>query len=285
MATINAYSPILRNIPANQQVVAGATVTFNIPVGELTYSDVTLYYTKAGVAATYAQMVADITRARVKLNGIVIQELTGKQFLDTFAFLGHTLNNGELPFIFAQPTARTPVLESLTSLGTAGLNQASIEVDVAAGAGANLAMSLNAMCHKRAEVPGMLLRRSTFNLGASIVGLNEFATLPVSIGDLVSIHFDGTSAPITAIEMRLDDALIYEGPLTVLHNRQKRYGRVPQTNYVHIDMCLRDNLAEKQPLADTADFRLKITTSAAGNIPVVMDTLAAPFGLPAAVKK
>lgn len=284
MATINGYAPIMRKIPASQAPVAGTTVTFNIPVGEVTYSDITLYYTKTGVAATYAQMVSDITRARVKLNGITVQELTGKQFLDTFAYLGHTINNGEFPFLFAQPTARTPVLESLTALGTYGLNQASIEIDIASGATGTLAMELNALCHFRAEAPGLLITRKTFNLNCSVIGVNEFTNLPVSVGDLLALHFDGTAPTITAVEIRLDDRLIFEGTLTALHNRLKRYGRVPQTNYAHVEMVMRDNLAEKQPLADVADFRIKLTTTATGNVPVVMDTLAAPFGVPA-VKK
>ncbi len=285
MATINGYAPILRNIPASQTPVAGATVTFNIPVGELTYSDISLNYTKTGVAATYAQMVSDITRARVKLNGVTVQELTGKQYLDSFAYLGHTINSGEFPFLFAQPTARTPILESLTSLGTYGLNQASIEIDIASGATGTLAMSLNALCHKRAEAPGFLISRKSFNLNCSVIGVNEFASLPVSIGDLLSLHFDGSTAGITAVEIRLDDSLIFEGNLTALHNRLKRYGRVPQTNYAHVEMVMRDNLAEKQPLADTADFRIKLTTTGTGNVPVIMDTLAAPFGIPSAAKK
>lgn len=282
MATINPYAPIQRNIPSSQTAVAGATVTFNIPVGELTYSDIVLYYTKTGTAATYAQMVADILKVRVKLNGITIQELSGKQFLDSFAYLGHTINNGEIPILFAQPTARTPVLESLTSLGTSGLNQASIEVDLASGAGASLAMSLNVMCHLRSEVPGLLISRKNFTLTCPVVGVNEFTQLPISIGDLLALHFDGAASPITNVEIRLDDRLLFEGSPSILANRLKRYGRVPQSGYVHAEMVMRDNLAEKQPLADTADFRIKLTVTTAGNVPVIMDTLAAPFGLPAA---
>ena len=85
------------------------------------------------------------------------------------------------------------------------------------------------------------------------------------------------SALITKVEVDLDSVSHFDGDIVTLKSIQKRSGRVPQAGIVVIEPTFLDRFDDVWPLAGVQDFRVKLTMSGAGSVPIVMETLNVPI--------
>ncbi|HEV7368949.1 major capsid protein P2 [Arenibaculum sp.] len=264
-------------LPSFSAVAAGQTANVTVPRGP-TYRQFMLDYRKAGVAATEAQMATDLTRIRIKVNGVARIDISAAHLITILKYMGFTIDAGVLPIFLAWPTARTPNYEEALAWGTRDVDTLTVEVDIAAGAGA-VTLEASAWINQTSLPLGPIMQMMTINSAASAGGVFELSTLPRSNGDLASIHF--FSANITGLELLIDGNRIVDAPLATLNASMKWTGRVPQANVVHYEPTWLDRYDDRVPLAGASDVRFKLNMSAAGTVPMVMCTLAAPLGIPA----
>ena len=263
----------LRRLPAGNQVGAGNTTTFQVPLGP-TYRDFNLRPKIAGVDATEAQMRAQMTQVRCKINGIQRWGGNGGRLIDLYEYYGFTLASGVFPMLFSRPNARTIVAEENSCLGTGNVDSLTIEVDLDAAATID-SIDLDAVYtpEKRDLGPLIEVHENTFTAGAA--GTFEISTLPRSRGDLVGMHL--FSSLITAFELEVDAVTYFDGDLTTLNNVLTRTGRAPVTNVVHYEPAYLDRYDDGIPLRGVQDFRQKLTMSGAGSVPIMMETLNVPI--------
>ncbi|HEV7283954.1 MAG TPA: major capsid protein P2 [Kaistia sp.] len=265
-------------LPSFNAVAAGQTANLLVPRGP-TYRQVLLDYRKAGTPATEAQMRTDLTKIRFKVNGVSRIDMSGSDLIDIVKYMGFVIEDGILPVFLAWPTARTATLEDALAWGTQDVDTFTIEVDIAAAAGA-VTLAATAITNPVRRPLGPIMQMNTLSFASSAAGVYELSTLPRSNGDLASIHFH--SSLITGLELLVDGSRYADGELSLMNAAVKWTGRVPQTGITTFEPIWLDRYEDRIPLHDKQDIRFKLTMSAAGAVRVNMLTIAAPLGIPAA---
>lgn len=262
-------------LPSMSAVQAGATASLNIPVGP-TYRQLFLLYKKAGVDATEAQMGTDLTKIRLKINGIVRFEISAADYIKLIKDQGFTINAGELPIFLSRPTARTPQLEEDGAWGTANVGTFTLEVDIASGAGT---ITLEAAAWTTADRRPLngIIQLLPYTFQAATGGQFEVSTLPRGNGDLWSLYLFTSNT--TGFEMEIDGVKISDAPMSVITNSRKWTGRVPQAGLFVFEPTWLDRGEDRIPLAGAQDFRVKLTLSGAETIRIYMETVIAPLGI------
>lgn len=266
---------LFRKLPSFSAVAAGQTANVQVPKGP-TYRQLILTYKKAGVDATEAQMAADLTKIRLKINGVTRLEASAADLISLAKYRGFTIDAGQLPVFLAWPTARTPIQEENLAWGTQNVDTFNVEVDIAAGAGA-VTLEASAWVTAEPRPLGPIIQVSTLFFAATASGTFEISTLPKGNGDLVALHL--ASAQITAVEVQVDSGNYLDGLTPALRSSYKWTGRVPQTNFQHYEPVWLDRYDDRIPLINKQDFRLKLTMGAADTVRIVMETMAAPLGV------
>jgi hypothetical protein len=263
-------------LPSFSAVAAGQTANLTIPKGP-TYRGLFLEYRTSGTLAVEADMSADITGIRVKVNGVVRWESSAADLIMTLKYQGFTVDAGILPIHFARPTLRTPVMEEATAWGTADVDTLTLEVDIASGATAPTLVG-HALVTPDSRPLGPIIQRTKFSYAATTAGVFEVPDLPKSNGDLFAIHF--ASSVVTGLELLIDGSRIADVPKVVADRILKDTGRVPQANVYHFDPTFLDRTDDRIALLNRQDVRFKLTVSGAGAVPIIMETVNAPLGLP-----
>lgn len=268
-------------LPNFNAVAAGQVANLTLPKGP-TYRQVLLNYRKAGVAATQAQMAADLTKIRFKINGIVRWEASAADWISTLLYLGFTIDAGVLPIFFAFPTARTPIMEEALAWGTADVDTLTCEVEIAAGAGA-VTLDADTIVTPESRPLGPIMQVQTIFSAASAAGTFELSTLPRTNGDLAAIHFFTPQA--TKVEVQMDGVNFVTADYSTLKTMYKWTGRLPQANVIHFEPIWLDRYDDRIPLQNKQDVRFKLTMGAADTVRILMMTMLAPLGIPAAAAR
>lgn len=263
------------NTFATVGVSQGATVS--VAPGP-TYQCFVLDYKRAGVAATEAQCKADITRVRIKINGTVRYECSGKHLIDCMnKYYGVGFTAGQLVIPLTRPWHKTIEGEENLGWGTKNVETMTIEVDIGATSVTPTLVG-EAFFAPYARDLGQIIEVHEFTFQAAVGGPLEISTLPKSIGDLVALHFD--SALATGVEVKINsvpaiegDDLITKSILTWLSER------TPQTDYLHVDALMRNRVDDAWPISAAREFMVYLTMSGAGAGSIVMETLNTPLAV------
>lgn len=262
-------------LPSVMAVAAGATANLNIPVGP-TYRNLGILYNRGGAAATEAQMISDLTKLRLKINGTVRYEVSASDYIAMLKQMGFSIVSGFLPIMLAPVTARTPEMEESLAWGTANVTNLTLEVDIA-GAAPTPELTVYAWTTAERRPLNAILQTLPFTVAATGAGLLEVPTLPRGNGDLYRLWI--FSANCTAIEVEADGIKVTDASLTFLRETSKFTGRVPQASLQVIEPTWLDRVDDRLRLADLQDFRLKLTMSGAETVRIYMDTVIAPLGI------
>jgi len=265
----------IRRLPAANIVAAASTSTFQVPRGP-TYRKFGLIY-KSGATpalATEATMASEIARIRIKVNGIIRFDVSGADWISLLKYYGYTITTGLLPIPLSRAYARTMAGEENTCWGTNNVETLTLEVDIAAGV-TNPSLDLDALYTPEKRDLGAIIQVLTHTFTASTSGQFEISSLPKSNGSLVGLHF--SSANLTALNVQLDSEDYFDADLTTLAALETDEGRVPQTNWTHLEPTLLDRFDDVWALEGVQDFRQKLTMSASGSVPIVMETLNVPI--------
>lgn len=249
-----------RPITSISPVVAGGTVTIDLPVGQ-TYHQVQLLLTNITAAqGTQIQVIAGTK---------VIQEF------DDFAELD-ALND-----FYARPQAgnyhtiwfdRPELHESdreLTALGTIGLETVQIKFKVDAAA---ISPAVSVRADRSIGTPvGLItkIKRAAYPFTSS--GEVDMSKMP-KIGKVVGLHYKKATDDITTLRIVRDEVDQVETTVADLEEWQKQYGRVPVANYVHYDFTMKgdlDHSLEVQQYSDgmpVQEFYSKLTLGTAETV-------------------
>lgn len=276
MASAYGFLPFRKLPTFGPAPVANGISTIEIPIGP-TYYAIALNYKVNGVNCTEAQAKADIKFVRLKVNGVTRMECSGKHLVDVInKYYGISWVDGQIFVPLARPWYRTPEAMENTAWGTRNLNSLTLEVEFGSPI-VSPTMTADALFSYASRDLGMIVEVHEFTHAISGAGQAEYTSLPKGNGDLVALHADG--AIITQLDLDINQQTVINGNTAASQSITRWMGeRSPQTNYVHVEGQLRNLLSEGVPLIGVSDFRVKPTTSGAGTIYYVMETLNTPLG-------
>lgn len=257
--------------------VQGGMSTVRVPIGP-TYYGFALRYKVNGVDCTEAQAKTDIRALRVKINDQTRLEYTGKHLVEIAnKYYGLGFTAGQIFIPLARPWYKTAEAVENTAWGTANVENLTIEIDWNTPI-VSPTLDIHAFYSIYSRDLGTIIETREVSYNAGTVGQQEITTLPKTNGDIVALHLE--SANITVCDIEVNTQLYTQGQdLSIMQNFTKWFAlRTPQTGYVHFDAHLRDLLSDGIPVVNASDFRLKPSVSAAGLIPILVETLNAPFG-------
>ena len=267
-----------RKLPDFATVAAGSMATLMAPKG-WTYRGIILKYSANGVAANEATMKADILKVRLKINGNTRYEASATQLIDIQTkYYGNAVTDGMLFVPLSRMFLKTMEAQDNTAWGTRNVDTFAIEVDIGGGA-------LSPVLVAHAEVDpvaadlGAIIEGHTYTYNASGAVTMEVADMPKSNGQLVGLHIQ--SPLVTEANLSVNGVEFLNTDIDVMHSILKRRPlyREPVSGWVHIDPLALNRIADAWPMA-VEDFRLKLKTSGAGPVPIFVETLSAPLGLP-----
>lgn len=268
-----------RKLPSFATVGAGQMATLNVPKGWI-YRGLVLRYQTGGVDATEAQMKADLTSIRLKINGNTRYEASAEQLLDIQTkFYGESVVAGMLFIPLQRRWLKTVEAQDNTAWGTSNVDTFTVEADVAAGA---LAPSLvaHAEVDPAASDLGVIVEGHSFFYNAAGAGQLEISDLPKSFGQLVGLHMK--TAVVSGLQLTVNGVQFLDTDVDVMNAiyRREPMNRAPVAGWVHVDPLALNRIGDAWPMS-VEDFRLKLTVTGAGPIALFMETLSAPLGLPA----
>lgn len=280
----NRSTPIIREVPGAvlSQPTPAAPFIVNIPL--FTWAQLLVYFTIAGVAATRAQMAAQVASVRVVLSGREIWIGTGAQLLSLAAFYAQTDSAanypGFLPINFLRSWSADKVDGEAAILGTKDQSNLQIEITMSAGATINGATLYGARLQEPEET-GITTRvvRVSPNIGS--VGLSVYPDLPAPRdGDqLLAIHvFPPVVANLTRLGYVRDEVRIIDDLPAVLDRIAVDSGqpRTPQgaNGMVSIDFtALTGNPGDGVDMSRVGSHQLELTfaNAAPGTFAILLE--------------
>jgi hypothetical protein len=175
-------TPLQLEMPGawQSQPSAGALCLVKLPTG-VTYALIALELTIAGVAATRAQIAAQIEYVRVKLSGNELWNSTPSQLMARDNFLAGVDTQTAYPGYLMLPIASTwekdPADGMVTAMGTKDQSAVEIEVKMAAGATIN-AGAAYAIQDPVSQNTGMVARVIRLNPTLGLIGENTVIDVP-----------------------------------------------------------------------------------------------------------
>lgn len=225
----------LTPVPTVLNVAASSTATIQVdPVG--TYFGLRIYYTRSGVAATVAEIAADIAKIRVNLNGTTQWELTGAELQMQNAWRGISPANGEIPLWFHEPTRKEERVQDFRSWGMVGVDTFTVEIDLAASASTPAITCLRYWI-PNPTVMGEIRKFKRQTVAIAATGDTVINTLPRN-DRVLSMHCNSTV--ITNWKVKLNNFEMYNHAPVRLHNLAKEYGFTAQTGWSHLSFDFRN---------------------------------------------
>lgn len=268
----------LNRLPSFSGVAAGASPSVQLERGRITYRTIILNYAESGTPANEATMKAAIKRVNFKINGITRFSVSGKYIIDVLnKYYGIAFNAGRLVIPLARPWLKTMAAEENVGWGMRNVSTFEVQVELAPTA-TNPTLSGDAFVSVDANGRdlGTIVEVHEVNFASATSGKFEIPSLPKGNGDLVALHLD--NANITHVEAIIDRVPFIDGDLGNLQTLYTWTGeRIPQSGYTHIDALVLNRLGDVWPISKANSFNLNPTLSAAGSVPIIMETLNTPL--------
>lgn len=257
-------------------VAPGATATLDLPTGALIYHGLQILYGTGTVGgANQANMEAEITAVRIKLNGKVQRRFSAAELFAINAFHGIGFEAGILPIFFSEPWRRTGEGEDALAWGMADIDTFQIEIDIAGGA---TAPTLEA----RAEVMrgnrnlGPITKWRRYTVPVSGIGIVNYTTLPKNDAYYKLHCFSGN---VAAIDVRVDQLERFEATAARNEARLRQvYAKSPQAGVFHAVFDPTDRVSDalqmrKADGSPVSEFRIDFDMSVAASFDMIAETL------------
>lgn len=261
-------------LPSISNVLPGSIATLELPIGP-TYEKLIFDLT-----ASSGLDAADIGRINLLIDGEVVQTYKNlarlnklndynKRDADIMSgtaaqFVIH-LNRAEL---------ESEIWRAAPGIGTDDVQTFHVEIEIASGAPASIAMRAHALVNPARQKLGAFFRIREFPANSAVAGVFEADKLPRGPWYSV-IHL--FKSDVTHVEVEANGVKIVDATKEVLERVQKGASpvqRVPQTaDATHIDMITNGNLLESLPTANLSDFRVKMTLGTSGAVDIVTETV------------
>lgn len=261
-------------LPSFQAVAAGQTATVDLPTNGTYHSLLVKYSTATAGGATQANMEAELTEIRIKVNGKVQRRFTAEELFDINVYHGQTIETGKLQIYFSEPWLRTVQGEDALAWGMADVSTFQVEVDIDAGA-TSPALGISAVWTKDARNMGPIVKWRKFVVPVAATGIVNVSTLPKS-DSYYAIH--SKSANIADVEVKVDQETRFEGTLSDVQAVQKNYGKVPVTGWFHTDFRYTNRASDALAMVSkegkpVSNFQIDFNMSSATSFGVVTEVL------------
>lgn len=268
----------LVKLPSLSRVIAGSKATLEFPIGP-TYNRIIFALT--GTAPT----VAHIGRMDLLIDGKVIQTYKNLQRLfdlnSYYARSADTINQFALhlfraELVAAQGDGKGGVVDvrRLPGIGTADVATMHMEIDIAAGAPADIGIIAYAEVDPTPQPVGVVVKVREFPYSSAVAGEVEISSLPRGPW-YQAIHL--FKADVSAVRVEANGVVIVDGTKAVLERTEKEASptkRVPITaSATHIDFCTEGDIGQSIKTEQLQDFRLKMTLATAGAVDIIAETL------------
>lgn len=257
-------------------VGVGQTATLDLPPGRR-YFNVFLYYKGT---ANQATIEADITEIRVVVNGKVQRRFSAADLNVVNAFNGFAFRAGLIPIFFSEHKRRTIQGEEGLAWGTANVSTFRIEIDIA---GTAVAPTLSARAEvDNAEVPLLgIIKWYKETFAATGAQTLNITTLP-KLDAYCRLH--ARSALVTEVKVTVDQTEIYDCTNDIAKDFLARRSFAPVANNFHVAFDDDDQVTSALPmfrqvgnvLVPVNEFRVDVTASGAGNIPLLLERFGNP---------
>ena len=261
-----------RKMPSFEGIAAGSTATLRLPIGR-TYEQLLITYG----GATLAQL----NELRIIANGEVIHRVTEFTRLDSMnKFEGRAAAGGVIVFDFNRYKIRTRAGEEFTGLGTGvqddpnKITTLTCEIDID-GAASSPTLSSKAL-QSAPRMVGMIKKTRQFTYSAGASGEFEISDLPK--GDTINKIFIANQGVlgITKVVIERDNFIEFERSVAENASIQTDGVRVPQSDYVVYDPTEAGNGSESLATKGVQDFRIRLTLTAGGQVPLIVETIGVP---------
>lgn len=268
--------------PSISRVSPGSKAVLELPIGP-TYKRIDFTVTAAsGLDAS------DINRINVVMNGVIIQTfknlqrlmdinayharpadaMAGTAALFSIHFASREFDSG-LPL---NPNAHAARLAPC--MGTAGLTSLTVELEIASGAPASIAMSANTVSIGDVQPPGQFIQVQEYPWASSVAAEVDYDKL---LRDKAYVAMHLFKSDINAVKIEKDQRIYLDATKSLLELDQKNaapFARAPVTgSATHIDFCLDGNIMDTFKTFGSQDLRLKMTFGTTGAVDIVTETL------------
>lgn len=245
-----------------QNVAPGNVATLTLPCGKngATLDKVILELSGAGFLPSHIEYI------RGKANGRVFyDESTGTVMNARDAYKGIFTSNQFLTLDFTEANARNGAVEQLlSSIPLSMLQSLTFEFKLAAAAPSVARLDAQIVVRQPTQNPFISKKLNT-TMGFGGSG-EQIMQLPVggAGGKLkrIWVH-ESVAGNISAVEIRIGNAIAYETNRAKLEFSQKQNGLVPQTGVVVLDMIEDGNMAGVLDTGNASNVELRITGTAA----------------------
>lgn len=250
-------------------ITTGEAISFRVPVGStLLRSD--LRFMVSSTPATLAQIVAQVARVRLTVDGEVKFDLTGTQAAMQANFYRNgsaaTSLTGILPLFWARPWMALIDNQDALAYGLEEADSAALEVTFTG----TVTITAVSLTHKitageplREHIVSSALPRS-FGSAAT----EDIADLPRNdLFSIYALHIETTTTYIDNIEILADNNRVaYWNSIASLNEDylDQGIGRTVQTGYASIDFCRRNRHIDALPLT-MKDLRVRVGWNTAPN--------------------
>lgn len=263
-------------LPSISRVVPGSKAVLEVPVKGPTYKKVLFVITAAA-----GLDVSDIGRIDVLFNGNVRQTYKNLQrLIDLNTYykrstdsVGATRIEFMLSFFSAQYDNLAYKLA--TGIGTADLASFNIEMEIATGAPADIAMEATAYIDTEPQPIGAFVGIREYGISSSVTGEIETDKLGKNGEVYHALHL--AKADISRVTLEADQNKVIQATKQDLERYQKDASpnpRVPvSASYTHIDFLMDGNAGDVFNTRGVNDLRLKMVFDTVGAAEIVAETL------------
>lgn len=260
-------------LPSLSRVVAGSKATLELPIGP-TYRRVFFVATAAA-----ALDITDIGRIDILIDGKVVQTFKNgtrlKALNDYYQRAAdvYGATRAEFAIHFERAELVDMIYRRAPGIGTADVQTFNIEIDLPAGAPADIAMEAYAEIDPVPQKLGVFFKVREYSFSSAVSGEVEIDKLPKG-GWYSVLHL--FKADVSQIEVEANQAKAIYATKAILERTQKEASpvkRVPQTaSATHIDFITDGDLTQSLRTDLLNDFRIKATLDTAGAMDIVAET-------------
>lgn len=261
-------------LPSLSRVAAGSTAVLECPVGQ-TYHRI-IFDVTAGAALD----ATDIGKITIYLDGKpVVTYKNLQQLIDINGYYNRgadTVSATAAQFVihFNRAEMMDAVQRRLPGWGTQDVQTFHIEMEIAAGAPADIAITAHAKIDPIPQPLGVFIKVHQFAYSSSVAGEVEIDKLPRGAW-YGAIHL--FKADITKVVLTGDQVEIVNATKAVLERDQKEseiFRRVPMTaKATSIDFLTEGDLQQCINSKSLQDWRIKATLGSVGSVDIVTETL------------
>jgi len=208
-----------RRIPLSQisGVSAGGTATIDLPRNVRYHGLVLQYDTDTAGGATEANMEAEITEVRVRINDVDQRKASAAQIFDIYRTKGITPKVGDgtapgfIPMLFSEPQREYHIAEEATAWGMNGVDSFQVQVDIANNSNQTPSLKGYAIIDDVQEAPMGIVKWKRNNITVGATGELQYS-LSTESGDSYQglYFFEGSAGDIIDMLIEWDGVKVHQ---------------------------------------------------------------------------